>query len=67
MNIDYNKLPESWQFRHLGEVAEIIAGQSLPSASYNNKKGVAMLSGILRSQTAIKMSILKIIRAIRIK
>jgi type I restriction enzyme S subunit len=41
-----NKLPSGWQIKSLGEVSEIIAGQSPPSATYNkNKIGLPFYQG----------------------
>ena len=42
----YGRVPSDWNFGHLGDIAEIIAGQSPIGESYNNDgKGVPMLNG----------------------
>lgn len=38
LNIQNSTLPEGWVWVRLGEVADIIMGQSPPSSTYNNKK-----------------------------
>lgn len=42
----YGKVPKSWNYGTVGDISEVIAGQSPPGDTYNEEgKGMAMLNG----------------------